>query len=1110
MKISACIIHRDDPGLARAVASIRPGVDEVVIVDTGSQPEAQEAARLLADRFEVFTDCNDEFGQIANFSLARTRSFDMASHDAVVWVDADDVVRGAEHLREALRLGLEQAGGLAMRAQFPYEYAYSERGECTTVQRRERLIYPKQAFHWIRPVHEGLVAREHDKSMTVQPAVPIVWEHHRDPGKRGRDPERNLRILKAHAKKQGDDVDVKTCFDLGIEFGAIGSHAQAIAWLGRYFAKSEWDDERVLAAMCLIDMLSFWPGSENQAIEWAHRAIDLKPQWGEGYWALAKIAHIQASRYPADERRHLSRVVHYARKGLAQPPTDTQVPTNPVDRAFNIPFLLGNALARLGRTSEAWPALRNCIAARPDDVAFRLQAEEARIASDGDSRLDIVIACGHTHEAWGPYSIDQGGIGGSETAVIEMAKRLVTLGARVRVFCRCDLPGLYDGVEYRAFSDLDAVRGCDVFIAWRNAALLDYTPSKAKWLWVHDTDIFNANAWSLHLTDRIIAVSEWHAAHLRDLHPRHVHKVVASRNGIDLARFEGPAPSRNPHKAIYSSSPDRGLDQLLDFWPRIRALVPDAELHVFYGFANFSPERAKPYLDKLEELAPYGVIARGRVDQATLAAEMLSAGVWIHPSWTGEKAFEETSCIGAMEAQAAGLHVVCGAHGALSETVLVGRRIPGDAREHGVQSQFVDAVVDAMRSANLRRDSIQSAARSVFGWDREAAAWLDEAKRDVRTPPRPIHVRRDTRPVLHCVLAPMASGGVVMDARSPGGEAMGGGSRVGYLGLVREMGKRGEFRVRAFSTFKDDYVERDGVEYIRLDQMRAYEAPDAVFAFYDTSPLVDAAPGVLRIASHHTYTPYMHFDAADVNTAPSQVSMEYLRDRYDVPGSPWYVLPNGCDAPTFERKPVAGRIIYHTSPDRGLMLLLEAYTAIKRRVPHASLHIVGLVREHIAGMLKGHERLKAIGERFERALAAAEALGGVEILGRLPREDLNRELAEASVFAFPCAPIAPCETFSLSIMECCALGLPVVLCPADALESIYAGHVLMVPPPAREAVGPFAEAVVDVLTDETLAADLSARGKALAVQFTFAMEAEVLTGILRDHLPRRSEALAAE
>ena len=39
----------------------------------------------------------------------------------------------------------------------PYEYTYNESGECVQLQQRERVITDKNAFHWQRGVHEGLL-----------------------------------------------------------------------------------------------------------------------------------------------------------------------------------------------------------------------------------------------------------------------------------------------------------------------------------------------------------------------------------------------------------------------------------------------------------------------------------------------------------------------------------------------------------------------------------------------------------------------------------------------------------------------------------------------------------------------------------------------------------------------------------------------------------------------------------------------------------------------------------------------------------------------------------------------------------------------------------------
>lgn len=357
------------------------------------------------------------------------------------------------------------------------------------------------------------------------------------------------------------------------------------------------------------------------------------------------------------------------------------------------------------------------------------------------------------------------------------------------------------------------------------------------------------------------------------------------------------------------------------------------------------------------------------------------------------------------------------------------------------------------------------------------------------------------KPIIHLTCTPPMTGGRHLEVLNPEKDDQGGGSRAGFLGLVRALPKLG-YQVRAFCPLAEA-VEKDGVEYVPLGQLRAYGTPDVFLAYYDTGTLSDIV-GCLRIASHHTYRPYPHemFIWTDVNVAPSQHAAGELKRNWD-PWGTWRVLPNGSVDLGVKYSPVPGRVIYHTSPSRGLELLVETWPEIKRRVPHATLHVGG----DVAGWISGYnvqEKLSSseLGKRARRlreALPLAEKAGGLKLLGHLPRAALNQELAEASCFAFPFSPLAPCETFSISILECCRMGIPVVLSPADALESIYAGHVKMVPGPAHEHMSEFVDAVVEVLTNEDSASHWSEQGKRLAAEYTFENAAKALDAICKEH-----------
>jgi glycosyltransferase involved in cell wall biosynthesis len=165
----------------------------------------------------------------------------------------------------------------------------------------------------------------------------------------------------------------------------------------------------------------------------------------------------------------------------------------------------------------------------------------------------------------------------------------------------------------------------------------------------------------------------------------------------------------------------------ITIWPYVRKQIPDAELHLYYGFENwekYADENQRKLIatikNMIRDYEPEGVYYHGRISQDELAVEYLKSGVWSYPTW-----FTETSCISAMEAHAAGLRMVTSPIAALNETVgSRGAMIFGDWLSWGYQSKFTDAVVDAMnRTGDEDRILLQSYAKEHFSWDGVAQDW---------------------------------------------------------------------------------------------------------------------------------------------------------------------------------------------------------------------------------------------------------------------------------------------------------------------------------------------------------------------------------------------------
>lgn len=347
-------------------------------------------------------------------------------------------------------------------------------------------------------------------------------------------------------------------------------------------------------------------------------------------------------------------------------------------------------------------------------------------APDNENSKDIIFYIGNGVEQWTPNTIKKTGMGGSELMAMEMAKRLALQGNRVRVYNSCGLwgEGIYDGVEYyqtEKYQDLE----CDILIVSRRADMIDDkydVKAKLKLLWVHDVCAINATNKLLLKYDRILALSEWHKQNIINTHHLHPDHVIVTRNAIDMSRFNKKI-ERNKFKAVNSSSPDRSWPILLECWPEIKKQVPEAELHLYYGFKNweFSAQNDPNQLALIERikkeisnLGSKGVVFHDRINQEELAKEFLSAGVWAHSTW-----FTETSCITAMEAQAAGLRMVTSSIAALNETVADrGVLLSGDWTSIEYRSSFINAVVIALKKEEDEdRVLLQQYAKENFGFD---------------------------------------------------------------------------------------------------------------------------------------------------------------------------------------------------------------------------------------------------------------------------------------------------------------------------------------------------------------------------------------------------------
>ncbi len=812
--ISCCIIVRNEAKhVHECLESIRPHVAELVVVDTGSDDGTADVARRYADKVEVFTDCNDENGRIDDFSLARQKSFSLATQPWVMWADADDVLAGGDKLAELTATHDVHENVCVI---WPYEYDHDPAGNCTMRFYRERLFKPPANAKWVSPVHETCIPNGVEPIKIITDDVRNV--HFRRRANKIVEGGRNLRILRKHYAKVGD-TDARTLYYLGLETAWGGDLNESIGFHKKYIELSGWDDEKYLA---YVEIARHYQtlGDHKQAIDWALRASLAREDWSEAYFVIGRSYYYMAQ--VDGNRRNWERAAYYLRKFLEAPPPQTVLFVNPMDRAVAVHHFLVMAHMQLGQTQQALECCELALKVHPQDSnmlynrsvclkriyrensrhgaqqlvdmgelqpeamtlidaalagKFRLKTPGATADSAPAptqpatpapqtirqrSGLDIVIFTGPGAERWNPETIATTGIGGSEIMAWEMARHLVRLGNRVRVYGDC--AGLeannFDGVEWFDHSQYRDLT-CDVLIVSRRPSAIDdpfNVKAKLTLCWVHDIHCGQELHYQRSLRiDRFLCLSAWHKDYFTNAYSFvHPSQIVQTRNGIDLGLYSKRIPAgharcpacggesaefadandcigcglpvRNPHRMIHSSSPDRGLEAALRSMPSIRSRVPDAELHVFYGFdvwKRFADEGQLKQIAMLEalieEMRPFGVTAHGRVNQETLATAQMQSGVWYAPNW-----FTETSCISAMQAHAAGLRMVTSPIAALNETVADrGVMIGGQwGTPEYIQACADAAVRELTRPEDGDRERLREYARANFALTSLARNWV--------------------------------------------------------------------------------------------------------------------------------------------------------------------------------------------------------------------------------------------------------------------------------------------------------------------------------------------------------------------------------------------------
>ena len=337
-------------------------------------------------------------------------------------------------------------------------------------------------------------------------------------------------------------------------------------------------------------------------------------------------------------------------------------------------------------------------------------------------------------KAWNDSTLESG-LGGSSAMMVLRARAFAAMGHEVTCYAPGNsVPTVAHGVTWKSLPEwpfpIEKWHDfhTDALISLRRAG---WGPQDAhvRALWANDHGCFDLEeAVARGECNLIITISEFQKWLYQRKYPSiPEHMYLVSSAGVEFDAYSA-YPEKDPFLCMYSSTPERGLRQLIRLWTPIQQRVPEAQLVITGGFElyGWSPERVNKFSEGLYGIASYlpNTKVLGPISRSELINWQLRSSLLVYPS-----VYDEMCCIVALETHAASATMVTTDRGALSERVRDGQDgylIPGNPGTPAYDDFFIDRVVELLQNPERCRAFGEAGRVAVQVYDHEAQArrWL--------------------------------------------------------------------------------------------------------------------------------------------------------------------------------------------------------------------------------------------------------------------------------------------------------------------------------------------------------------------------------------------------
>jgi LPS sulfotransferase NodH/glycosyltransferase involved in cell wall biosynthesis len=669
--ICLCMIVKNEaPVIRRCLESVRPLIDHWIIVDTGSTDGTQDIIR------EHMRDLPGELFERPwrDFAFNRSEALNLAREhaDYSLIIDADDA--------------LEIPAGFKLPELTADSYLMDIHDAVINYQRIQ-LVRNALPWRYVGVLHEIVVC----PGAKPSGHLPVVMRRNHD-GARRRDPEtfrRDARVLEAALANETDPgLITRYAFYLAQSYRDSGQPEKALEAYLRRAELGGWDQEVFISLYRAATLKEESGGDIEDVLALYQRATGAVSNRAEGLHSAARICRGRNEH----ERGYL-----FAKRGLAI--------QCPVDGLFVEPWIYDFGLLDemavcaywTGRYAECEQACNRLLTEGKLPAAYRERVQTNRDLSvgkqreaEGASPPGDPARVANAASTWVPAAP----MGGTEIIVTALRERL---GAKL------------DRINLQVNEPAQDRRDPRPRVVW-----MHHNVDQAWVQWCKEGDLVGS-------VDRFIFVSYWQRERYLSAFGLPPERCVVLKHALEIGAERRHWDAGPVLRCAYVSTPFRGLSVLLDGWERLNP--GNAELHIWSSMKLYGLDDT-PY-DHLYERAKAlpGIIYRGIAPNVEVCAALRGMHFLVYPC-----TFEETACLGAIEAMAAGCRVIAPSLGALPETTAGYGRIYAASRdaEHHAKtfSRVLADELDSPWGGDFTLSLAQQAhCAATYSWPSRLAEW---------------------------------------------------------------------------------------------------------------------------------------------------------------------------------------------------------------------------------------------------------------------------------------------------------------------------------------------------------------------------------------------------